>query len=95
MAEPMPDWTVTGDGCNLGENLRMLIDELGGIVNDIVDHKVEILLGVVLGNVLVGELLSRGHCVGCVVGDKRTKFVIWPVSLLVKNLDCAIAPLGK
>lgn len=42
------------------ENLRMLIDEFGGIVNFIVDNDEEILLRVVLGNVLVGVLLG-GH----------------------------------
>ena len=42
----------------------MLIHELGDVVDVVVDHAVEILLGVVLGNILVGELLDGGHCVG-------------------------------
>ncbi len=42
-----------------GENLRMLIDELGRVVDLVVDDDVDVLLGVVLGNVLVGELLER------------------------------------
>jgi len=42
------------------ENIRVLIDKLGAVVDDIVDDDIKVLLGVVLGNVLVGELLS-GH----------------------------------
>ena len=49
----------------------MLIDELGGIVDDVVDHKVEILLCVVLGNILVGEFLSGSHFVCFVSSDMR------------------------
>ena len=41
-------------------NIRVLIDKLGAVVDDIVDNDVKVLLGVVLGNVLVGEFLS-GH----------------------------------
>lgn len=51
-------------------HLRVLINELGGIVDDIVDNQVKILLGVVLGNVLVGELGGhldgRSACATCV-----------------------------
>lgn len=47
-----------------GTNLRVLVDELGDVVHLIVDHDVEILLGVVLGNILVGEL--GGHLDGVV-----------------------------
>lgn len=36
----------------------MLVDELGAIVNLVVDDDVDVLLGVVLSNVLVGELLG-------------------------------------
>lgn len=43
-------------------DLRVLIDEFGGIVDLIVDNNVKILLGVVLGNVLVGELLGSHFC---------------------------------
>ena len=41
-------------------HLRMLIHELRDVVDLIVNHAVEILLGVVLGNVLVSEFLE-GH----------------------------------
>ena len=47
-----------------GTNLRVLVDELGDVVHLVVDHDVEILLGVVLGNILVGEL--GGHLDGVV-----------------------------
>lgn len=44
----------------------MLIDETRDIVNLVVDHEVEILLGVVGSNIAVGELLVRhGDCSGC------------------------------
>lgn len=39
----------------------MLIDELGRIVDLVVDDDEEVLLGVVLSNVLVGELCDGGH----------------------------------
>ena len=39
----------------------MLVNKLGAVVNLVVDHDVEVLLGVVLGNILIGELLRRGH----------------------------------
>lgn len=39
----------------------MLIDEGSAVVDLVVDHDVEVLLGVVLSNILVGELLSLGH----------------------------------
>lgn len=48
---------------NIEKNLfttGMLIHELGDVVDLVVDHAVEILLGVMLGNVLVSELLE-GH----------------------------------
>lgn len=41
--------------------LRMLVDELGGIVDLIVNDDEQVLLGVVLSNILIGELLLRGH----------------------------------
>jgi hypothetical protein len=44
--------------------LRMLVDKLGHVEDLIVDHDEEVLLGVMLGNVLVGE---GGHCIGRVV----------------------------
>lgn len=45
----------------------MLVNELGGIVDLIVDHHEDVLLGVVLGNILVGVLLGShfdGSCEG-------------------------------
>ncbi len=42
-----------------GRNSRMLIDELGRVVDLVVDDDVDVLLGVVLGNILVGEFLER------------------------------------
>lgn len=48
-----------------GRDLRVLVDELGAVVDLVVDDNVDVLLGVVLSNVLVGELLDGGgHCVG-------------------------------
>lgn len=38
-----------------GENSRVLIDELGDVVDLIVNDHVEVILGVVLRNVLVAE----------------------------------------
>ena len=48
----------------------MLIDELRGIVDLVVDDDEEVLLSVVLGNVLVCVLLG-GHC-SCVDGATIT-----------------------
>lgn len=45
-----------------GINARVLVDKLGAVVDLVVDHDVNVLLGVVLGNILVGEFL--GHCGG-------------------------------
>lgn len=53
-----------GTGTEDGTNLRVLVDELGDVVHLVVDHDVEVLLGVVLGNILVGEL--GGHLDGVV-----------------------------
>ena len=39
----------------MGKNSRVLIDELGDIVDLIVNDHVEVILGVVLRNVLVAE----------------------------------------
>jgi hypothetical protein len=47
----------------------MLVDEFGGIVDLIVDNNIKILLGVVLGNILIGELL--GHF--CDWGDGKSR----------------------
>lgn len=41
------------------QNLRMLIYELCAVVDLVVDDHEQVLLGVVLGNILVGELLVR------------------------------------
>lgn len=46
-------------------NIRMLVDELGHVVDLIVHDDVHVVLGVVLGNILVGELL--GHLCGIAV----------------------------
>ena len=46
----------------------MLVDKLGAVIDLVVDHDVEILLGVVLSNILIGEVLG-GHldcCCRCV-----------------------------
>lgn len=43
-------------------NLRMLIDELGAVVDLVVDHDEHILLGVVLSNILVGQFQLGSHC---------------------------------
>lgn len=58
------------------QNLRMLVNKFGGIVDDVVDDEVQILLGVVLGNVLVGELLR--HLDGCVRVFGETEILEWP-----------------
>lgn len=45
---------------NIGrQNLRVLIYELCAVVDLVVDDHEQVLLGVVLGNILVGELLVR------------------------------------
>ena len=45
----------------------MLVEELGAVVDLIVNNHVDVAAGVVLGNILHGKLLCRGHdCgVGC------------------------------
>lgn len=42
-------------------NVRVLVHELRAVVDLVVDHNVDILFGVVLGNVLVGKLESGRH----------------------------------
>ena len=58
-------WGEVGD-----RNLRVLVDELAGIVDLVVDDEVEILLGVVLGNVVVGQFLRHfgGFWAGAIPG---------------------------
>lgn len=58
------------------QNVRVLVDELAEAVDLVVDHDEEVLLGVVLGNVLVGVLLSRhdGR-----IESKRAFFFLNPV----------------
>ena len=46
-----------------GSNVRVLIDESRDIVDLVVDNEEEVLLGLVVGNLLEGELLVGGH--GC------------------------------
>jgi hypothetical protein len=41
---------------------RVLIDEARAVVDLVVDDEVEILLGVVLGDLLESEFLGGGHC---------------------------------
>jgi hypothetical protein len=53
-------------------DLRVLIDEFGGVVDLIVDNNVKIPLGVVLGNVLVGELLGSHFCDCWEGGESRS-----------------------
>ena len=49
------------------DNVRVLVEELGAVVDLIVNNHVDVAAGVVLSNILHGELLCRGHdCgVGC------------------------------
>ena len=47
-------------GVDKWKDIRVLVDELGGIVDLIVDYQVDVLLGVVLGNILVGEFERHG-----------------------------------
>jgi hypothetical protein len=55
------------------QNLRMLVNELGGIVDDVVDDDEQVLLGVVLSNVLEC-VFGRHFDKGCVFGAmKRTR----------------------
>ncbi len=56
-----------------GWHLRVLVDKLGAVVDHVVDDDVEVLLGVVLGNVLVGELERHlGGLLGVGVGNCRS-----------------------
>lgn len=45
-------------------NVRVLVNEARGIVDLVVDDHVKIILGVVLGDVRVGEFLGAGHLCG-------------------------------
>jgi hypothetical protein len=54
-------------------HLRVLVDKLGNVVDLVVDDNVEILLGVVLSNILIGELLV-GHLEGCLLS-------VWKLSV--------------
>lgn len=42
-------------------HVRVLIDKAGAVVDLVVDDEVEILLGVVLGDLLEGEFFGSGH----------------------------------
>jgi hypothetical protein len=59
---------------NAGWNVRVLIDELGAVVDLAVDHQEQVLLGVVLGNILVSELLR--HFDGGAESDSRSKMIV-------------------
>lgn len=48
-------------------DVRMLVEELGAVVDLIMNDHVHVVLGVVLSNILHGELLCRCHC--CGIGD--------------------------
>jgi len=58
-----------------GWNSRVLVDKLGHVVDLVVDDEVRIVLGVVLRNVLVGELGGHGDgsvaCVGRLLVGKN------------------------
>lgn len=76
------------DGGGLGrpvklDDLRMLVDEFGRVVDVVVDDDVEVLLGVVLGNVLVGELL-RGHLDGGCRFGLENGGIFWTAVLLAR-----------
>jgi hypothetical protein len=63
------------EGCMGVSDVRVLVDEAGAVVDLVVDDEVEILLGVVLGDLLQGEFLGGGHCVEIIrfiwIGDDR------------------------
>lgn len=46
------------------QDVRVLVDKLGAVVDLVVDHDEEVLLGVVLGNILVRVLLRHGGRIG-------------------------------
>lgn len=50
--------------CAVGWDIRVLIDERTAVVDLIVDNHVQVLLGVVFGDLLEGEFLVGGHCDG-------------------------------
>lgn len=50
---------------------RVLVDELAAVVDLVVDHDEDVLLGVVLGNILVGVLLGHDGR----IGSKRAFFL--------------------
>lgn len=63
---------LTGD---IEQNLlttRVLVDELAAVVDLVVDHDEDVLLGVVLSNILVSVLLRHGGR----IGSKRCFFLI-------------------
>lgn len=78
----------------------MLVNELGAVVDLIVDDEVNVLLGVVLGNILVGELLDGRHvdCLlvvstGCSVeglkrGYEKSR---WPGDKLISGCQTILA----
>jgi hypothetical protein len=51
-------------GCLSQSNVRVLVEELGAVVDLLVDYEVHVVLGVVLSNILHGELLNLGHFCG-------------------------------
>ena len=47
-------------------DVRVLVKELGAVVDLVMDYDEHVVLGVVLGNILEGEDLVVGHCYGIV-----------------------------
>jgi hypothetical protein len=47
-----------------GENVRVLLSEVGTVVDLVFEDQVEIILGVVLRNLLQGEILGCRYSVG-------------------------------
>lgn len=65
--EPIRIGASAGTGVGGEEDVRVLIDEAGAVVDLVVDNHVQVLLGVVGGDLLEGEFLSGRH------GDGRKK----------------------
>lgn len=50
-----------GAGEDVGSDVRVLVDEGGAVVDLLMDHNVEILLGAVSSDLLEGEFLIGRH----------------------------------
>ena len=53
---------VTREESRESVDIRVLVDEAGGIVDLIVDDHIQVLLGGMLAHIRVGEFLGVGHC---------------------------------